>query len=89
MNDMNELERLLTAVVEEPHAEDFWSVIADWLEDFDDLRRAELDHFHHRLLATCCAPESHPERSAWQAEIAAGVQSCVPQRGLKLEPASR
>jgi len=87
---MNELEGLLAAVVEDPLAEDLWSIIADWLEDFDDPRRAELARLHRRLFATCCDPESHPERSAWQARVveilAGGVQPCVPQRAVELKP---
>jgi uncharacterized protein (TIGR02996 family) len=48
------LDHLLQAVVEEPLVEDHWSILADWLEDHDDPRRAELLRLHRRLLATCC-----------------------------------
>jgi uncharacterized protein (TIGR02996 family) len=35
------LDNLLQAVVEEPLVEDRWSVLADWLEEHDDLRRTD------------------------------------------------
>ena len=50
-----------------PLAEDRYLVLADWLEEHDDPRRAELLRLHRRLLATCCEPDAHPERAAWQA----------------------
>jgi uncharacterized protein (TIGR02996 family) len=82
------LEDLLGAVVEEPLAEDRWQVLADWLEEQDDPRRAELLRLPRRLLATCCEPERHPERSEWQARVvhllAEGVRPCVPQRTIVL-----
>jgi uncharacterized protein (TIGR02996 family) len=81
---------LLTGIVQEPQAEDRWLVLADWLEEHDDPRRAELLRLHRKLLATCCAPEEHPERSSWQARIvallAAGVKPCVPQKTVVLAP---
>ena len=63
-------------------------VLADWLEEFDGPRRAELLRLHRRLLATCCEPEQHPERRKWQTRIvkliAEGVQPCVPQKTVTL-----
>src|SRR5688572_2601343 len=85
---MNVLEGLLEAVVGDPLAEDRWSVVADWLEEHDDPRRAELLRLHRRLLATCCGPDSHPPRGEWQSRVVEllgrGVQPCVPRRTLDL-----
>jgi uncharacterized protein (TIGR02996 family) len=82
------LEELLRGVVEEPLAEDRWHVLADWLEEYDDPDRAELLRLHRRLLATCCEPESHPQRAGWQARVvellAKGVSPCVPRRAVLL-----
>jgi formylglycine-generating enzyme len=82
------LDSLLQAIVDDPLAEDRWLVLADWLEEHDDPRRAELLRLHRRLLATCYAPEEHHEREAWQARVvellAQGVRPCVPQRTVKL-----
>src|SRR5262249_45279363 len=82
------LDHLLQGVVDEPLVEDRWSVLADYLEEHDDPRRAELLRLHRRLIATCCEPEKHPERALWQARIVAmlaeGVKPCVPQRTLLL-----
>jgi uncharacterized protein (TIGR02996 family) len=80
------LEDLLCAVLAEPLAEDRWLVLADWLEEQDDPRRAELLRLHRRLLATCCERERHPKRAAWQARVVElfgqGVRPCVPQRAV-------
>jgi uncharacterized protein (TIGR02996 family) len=85
---MTVLESLLDAVVKEPQGEDRWAVLADWLEEHDDPRRAELLRLHRRLLATCCEPDSHPERASWQARIVAllaeRVAPCVPRRRVAL-----
>jgi formylglycine-generating enzyme len=82
------LEDLLQAVVDDPHAEDRYLVLADWMEENDDPRRGELLRLHRRLLATCTEPERHPERAAWQARVVAllgeGVRPCVPQRIVSL-----
>src|SRR4051794_28118927 len=79
---------LLRGIVADPQAEDRWSVLADWLEEHDDPRRAELLRLHRRLLATCCEPELHPERAGWQSRIVElighGVRPCVPQRKVVL-----
>jgi sulfatase modifying factor 1 len=82
------LESLLQGIVDEPQAEDRWSVLADWLEENDDPRRAELLRLHRRLLGTCCEPDRHPERSAWQTRIvellSEGVVPCVPKQIVRL-----
>jgi uncharacterized protein (TIGR02996 family) len=82
------LEDLLLGIVSDPQDEDRYLVLADWLEEYDDPRRAELLRLHRRLLATCCEPDGHPERAAWQARIvellAEGVRPCVPQRTVDL-----
>src|SRR5947209_6984740 len=78
------LEDLLRAIVADPQAEDRYLVLADWLEEHDDPRRAELLRLHRRLVATCCEPDQPPERSAWQERVVAlvgqGVKPCVPRR---------
>jgi uncharacterized protein (TIGR02996 family) len=79
---------LLRAIVAEPQAQDRWLVLADYLEEHDDPRRAELLRLHRGLLATCCEPDRHPERAVWQARmvdlIGLGVRPCVPQRTVVL-----
>lgn len=85
---MTVLNRLLETIVEDPQGEDRWLVLADWLDDHDDPRRAELLRLHRPLLATCCEPERHPERVAWQRRVVEllgeGVEPCVPQRTVTL-----
>ncbi|MCE9568260.1 MAG: SUMF1/EgtB/PvdO family nonheme iron enzyme [Planctomycetes bacterium] len=85
---MTELEALLGGIVSEPLEETRWLVLADWLESNDDPRRGELIRLHRKLLATCCEPEAHPERKAWQARvvelIGVGVRLCLPQREVVL-----
>src|SRR5271163_1321524 len=65
-----------------------WLVLADWLEENDDLRRAELLRLHRRLIATCCEPDAASERAEWQermvALLVAGVRPCVPQMTVRL-----
>jgi uncharacterized protein (TIGR02996 family) len=58
------LEHLLQGVVDAPQDEARYLVLADWLEECDDPRRAELLRLHRRLLATCCEPDEHPQRAA-------------------------
>ena len=85
---MGTMDALLAGIVAEPLEETRWLVLADFLEEHDAPRRAELLRLHRKLLATCCEPEKHPERAAWQARVVellvAGVQPCVPQHTLKL-----
>ncbi len=85
---MTVLEGLLAGIVSDPQEETRWLVLADWLEEFDDPRRAELLRLHRRLLSTCCEPKQHPQRSVWQTRIVAliaeGVRPCVPQETLVL-----
>src|SRR4051812_11803307 len=80
---MNALLGLLQGIVKQPLEEDRFLVLADWLEENDDPRRAELLRLHRRLLATCCGPDGHPERAGWQAQMVElleqGVQPCWPQ----------
>lgn len=84
----SDLDGLLDGIVSDPLEETRWLVLADWLQENDDPRRAELLRLHRRLLATCCEPDKHPERAAWQSRmvelIAAGVRPCVPQKTLQL-----
>jgi uncharacterized protein (TIGR02996 family) len=85
---MNTLDALLAGIVAEPLEETRWLVLADWLEENDDPRRAALLRLHRRMLAGCCEPAAHPDRSAWQSRVVellcAGVYPCVPQRTLVL-----
>jgi len=85
---MSILDGLLAGIVAEPLEETRWLVLADWLEEFDDPRRAELLRLHRKLVATCCEPELYPDRKQWQAQIVelllASVQPCVPQTTLSL-----
>ncbi len=80
------LDSLLQGVVEHPHEEDRWLVLADWVEEHDDPRRGELLRLHRRLLATCTEPDKHPGRAEWQARmvalLGAGVRPVVPRRTI-------
>jgi uncharacterized protein (TIGR02996 family) len=83
-----EEQALLQAIVEKPADEALWLILADWLEEHDDPRRAELLRLHRQLIATCCEPEKHPQRQDWQARLvqlqAEGVRPSVPQQTLIL-----
>jgi uncharacterized protein (TIGR02996 family) len=85
---MNTLDALLAGIVADPLEETRWLVLADYLEEHDDPRRAELLRLHQRLIATCCEPDAHPARAGWQSRLAellvAGIHPCVPQRTLEL-----
>ena len=85
---MGTLDALFAGIVAEPAEETRWLVLADWLEEHDDPRRAELLRLHRRLLGTCCEPEKHPERAGWLDRVvellAAGVCPCVPDHTLEL-----
>ena len=63
-------------------------ILADWLDEHDRPEEAELMRLHVSLLATCCDPESHPERVRQQTRIvellAAGVRPCMTQQTLAL-----
>src|SRR5437879_6251799 len=78
----------LQAIADDPGDEATYLILADWLEDYDDPRRAELLRLHRRLLATCSEPKRHPERVDWQARVvellAARVRPCVPRRVVDL-----
>jgi uncharacterized protein (TIGR02996 family) len=87
MTPANAFQGLLRAIVENPLDETTHLGLADWLEDYDDPRRAELLRLHRRLLATCCEPYQHPQRAGWQArvvELLSQVRSCLPQRSSVL-----
>jgi uncharacterized protein (TIGR02996 family) len=85
---MNTLDALLSGIVADPLEETRWLVLADWLQENDDPRRAELLRLHRKLLATCCEPDAHPARADWQRRVVellgAGVRPCVPQHALML-----
>jgi uncharacterized protein (TIGR02996 family) len=82
------LDLLLQAIVEDPLTEARWLVLADWLEEYDDPLHAELLRLHRRLLATCCEPDDHPDRTVWQGRVVEllgqGVRPCVPQKTATL-----
>jgi uncharacterized protein (TIGR02996 family) len=88
MTPVNALQGFFQAVVEKPADESTYLVLADWLEENDDPRRAELLRLHRRMLATCCEPERHPERASWQARVVEllgqGVKPCAPRRTVGL-----
>jgi uncharacterized protein (TIGR02996 family) len=79
---------LLQAIVANPGEEALWLILADWLEENDDPRRAELLRLHRQLIATCCEPDQHPQRQDWQARVvqllAEGVRPSVPQQTIQL-----
>ena len=85
---MTNLDALLAGIVKEPREETRWLVLADWLKEYDDPRRAELLRLHRRMIATCCEPNAHPECASWQARmtelLVAGLRPCVPQETLML-----
>jgi uncharacterized protein (TIGR02996 family) len=85
---MDPLEALLAGIVADPLEETRWLVLADYLEENDDPRRAELLRRHRRLLGSCCEPDAHPERADWQRRVVellgAGVAPCVPRHTLVL-----
>jgi uncharacterized protein (TIGR02996 family) len=85
---MGTLDALLAGIVADPLEGTRWLVLADWLEENDDPRRAELLRLHRKLLATCCEPDAHPERTEWQRRavelLGAKVRPCVPQHTLEL-----
>jgi uncharacterized protein (TIGR02996 family) len=85
---MSDLDALLAGIVAHPHEHIRWLIVADWLDDHGFADRAELLRLHRMLIDTCCEPDAHPERAAWQARIVelidAGVKPCVPQHTLTL-----
>lgn len=85
---MTQLDALLAGIVADPREETRWLVLADWLEENDQPKRAELLRLHRKLLATCLEPDAHPDRAAWQARVVellvARVKPCVPQQAIAL-----
>src|SRR5262245_13420919 len=85
---MTELEMLLEAAAADPVAEAGWSVVADWLEENDDPRRARLLRLHRTLLSTCSRPYGPGGRAVLQAMaarlLAEGWRPCVPRRSIPL-----
>jgi uncharacterized protein (TIGR02996 family) len=87
MTPANAFQGLLQAIVENPLDQTTYLGLADWLEEYDDPRRAELLRLHRRLLATCCEPDQQPQRAGWQArivELLSRVRPCMPQRSAML-----
>src|SRR5690242_7348522 len=76
------------SIVASPGDAALWLILADWLEENDDPRRAELLRLHRKLLATCCQSDQHPERPAWQARVVElltlGVRPSVPRQTVAL-----
>jgi len=56
----------LSAIRADPNDDATRLIYADYLEEHDDPRRAQLLRLHRKLLATCCEPERHPARASWQ-----------------------
>ncbi len=85
---MSDLDALLAGIVADPHDTLRWLIVADWLDDHGQPDRAELLRLHRELIRTCCVPDQHPERTAWQSRfvelIDLGVKPCVPQHTLML-----
>jgi uncharacterized protein (TIGR02996 family) len=85
---MSSMDSLLQGIVDNSRDEARWLVLADWLEEHGDPRRAELIRLHRYLLATCCEPDRHPERGGQQARIVEllceGVRPCMPQKTIVL-----
>ena len=85
---MTDLDALLAGIVAHPHEVVRWLIVADWLDDHGFADRAELLRLHRMLIDTCCEPDAHPERTAWQARIVElidrGVKPCIPQHTLML-----
>ena len=85
---MSDRDALLAAIVAEPHDPFLWLVLADWLDDHGESEPAEVLRLHRRLIETCCEPEAHPERAAWQSRmvelLVAGVEPCLPRMSLEL-----
>jgi uncharacterized protein (TIGR02996 family) len=83
-----EEQSLLQSIVDHPEDAARWLILADWLEENDDARRAELLRLHRKLIDTCCEPQLHPERAGQQARmlelLTEGVRPCVPRRTLTL-----
>lgn len=79
----SDLDAILADIVSDPHADDRWHVLADWLEDNDQPDRAELLRVHRRLVETCCDPDKYDDdRRRWHSRMVellrAGVVPVVP-----------
>ncbi len=85
---MSDFETLLAGIAAEPSCEFRWLVLADWVEEFDDPRRAELLRLHRRMLSTCTEPSAHPDREVWHSRmmelLRAGVSPCTPYYNFEL-----
>lgn len=85
---MTDLDALLAGIVAHPHEAVRWLIVADWLDDHGFADRAELLRLHRMLIDTCCEPDLHPNRAAWQARVVElidqGAKPCVPQHTLML-----
>ena len=85
---MSELDGFHAAIVEYGADPAPRLILADWLDEHDRPDEAELMRLHVALLATCCAPDQHPERVRQQARIVelltAGVLPCVPRQTIAL-----
>jgi uncharacterized protein (TIGR02996 family) len=83
-----EEQALLQGIVDNPGDDGRFGILADWLDEHDDPRRAELLRLHRRLLETCCEPDKHHERGAWQARVVEllgeGVRPSVPRWTVKV-----
>ncbi len=64
-----ELLALLQAVNQSLRDDAPYLVLADWLEEHDDPRKAELLRLHRRLVAGPGGPGHRSERAGWQARV--------------------
>ena len=82
------LDGLLAAIVEYGADPTPRLILADWLDEHNRSEEAELLRLHVTLLATCCAPDQHPERERQQSRIVellmGGVRPCVPRQTIAL-----
>lgn len=75
-----ELDGLLEAIHEKPDDHARWLILADWLEEYDDPRRAALLRDVRALRAIEEGPERLPAENRVQALLRDGVTPCVPTR---------
>jgi uncharacterized protein (TIGR02996 family) len=85
---MTALAGLLHAIHDDPGEETNFFVLADWLEENDDPRRAELVRLQRRLRTRLAPAKRREAEERIRALLAAGVMPCVPMRtssiGLQL-----
>jgi uncharacterized protein (TIGR02996 family) len=85
---MTALAGILQAIHDDPGEETNWLVLADWLEENDDGRRAELLRLQRGLRTDLAPAKRRQTEERIRSLLAAGVKPCVPTRtsalGLEL-----